>query len=266
MSKPDNEDRRILRTTATPQQAWDAWAKPENIAQWFADKAHGEAVAGGTITHVFEKFGMELPHKVIEAVPGERLVLEGMGPGGLPFRQQVLVRRDGGETVIELVHSGFDDAADWGDEYEGMDSGWKMALAILKHYLENHFGRPRRTYFVMRPAAYENDQLDGAFRSEAGLGQWLTSAGSIGEVGSPVALQLQHGASLTGEVLAWTGLETAVSWAEVRGVVELKAFSMGPRGKAIALRAASWADEPPPTEEVEAWMTAALDRLATTLG
>ena len=136
---------------------------------------------------------MQLPHKVIEAVPGERLVLEGMGPGGLPFRQEVVVRRDGGETVIELVHSGFDDAADWSDEYEGMDSGWKMALAILKHYLENHFGRSRRTYFAMRPATYENAQLDGAFRSEAGLGRWLTTGGSIGDVGAPVALQLQHG-------------------------------------------------------------------------
>lgn len=38
---------RVLRaeieTSATPQQAWEAWADPEKIAHWFVDRATGEA-------------------------------------------------------------------------------------------------------------------------------------------------------------------------------------------------------------------------------
>ena len=200
-------DTRTLRTTATPQQVFEAWADPELLAQWFPEAARGE-------------------------------------------------------TVLELVHSGFDDGADWGDDYEGADSGWAMALAILRHYLEHHFGRPRTNYFVMRPASYEFAQLDALYRSEAGLSKWLTRSGRTGEVGDEVALELRDGGRVTGEVLAWTGRECAVSWREIAGVLELKAFPMGPRGRAIALRGSSWSDAAPAEAEVEAWMSAALDRLA----
>ena len=255
-------DTRTLRTTATPQQVFEAWADPELLAQWFPEAARGEAVPGGTMTYVFSKFGIEMVHQVVEVVPGERLVLDGKNPAGLPFRQEIAIRREGGETVLELVHSGFDDGADWGDDYEGADSGWAMALAILRHYLEHHFGRPRTNYFVMRPASYEFAQLDALYRSEAGLSKWLTRSGRTGEVGDEVALELRDGGRVTGEVLAWTGRECAVSWREIAGVLELKAFPMGPGGRAIALRGSSWSDAAPAEAEIEAWMSAALDRLA----
>lgn len=31
-----------METSATPDQAWEAWADPEKIAQWFVDRATGE--------------------------------------------------------------------------------------------------------------------------------------------------------------------------------------------------------------------------------
>jgi uncharacterized protein YndB with AHSA1/START domain len=39
-----------IRTKATPQQAYDAWADPEKIAHWFPDRAEGKAEPGATIT------------------------------------------------------------------------------------------------------------------------------------------------------------------------------------------------------------------------
>jgi uncharacterized protein YndB with AHSA1/START domain len=258
-------DRRAVEIAATPQQVWDAWARPEHIAAWFADAAHGEPVTGGTLTHVFEKFGLEVAHQVVEAVPGERLVLDAVGPGGVPFRQEVHVRRQSGVTVLELVHSGFDDGSDWSDEFEGIDSGWTLALALLRHYVERYFGRRRTHYFVMRPAAFTFDRLEPWFRSEQGLADWLTRSGTVGEVGERVALELRTGDRITGEVLAWSGREAAVSWSEAEGALELKAFPMGGSGNAIALRACSWSATPPPVADVEAWMTEALDRLAARL-
>lgn len=270
-------DRRQLRTRATVEQAWSAWAEPEIIAQWFADRAHGEAVEGGTLTHVFETFGMEVEHRVVEVVPGERLVLEAVGPSGVPFRQQIHVRRDGGTTLVDLVHSGFGDDAPWGDEFEGIDSGWTMALAVLRHYLEHHYGRPRHQAFAMRPvstgapapapsdASAGAPSFDALFRSAEGLGRWLTRAGAVGEVGEAVALELREGGPLHGQVLAWTGREVALSWAEQEGTLELKSFPFGRMGLMIALRASSWSASPPDRAAMERWMQAALDRLAPAL-
>ncbi|MEM6994293.1 MAG: SRPBCC domain-containing protein [Myxococcota bacterium] len=264
MTTKDDEDRRELRTSATPQQVWEAWAKPEIIAGWFADRASGTPEKGSTITHVFEAFGMEIPYQVVEAIPGESIVFDSVGPGGQPFRQQVRVRKDGGETVLELVHSGFNDES-WGEEFEGVDSGWALALAVLKHYLEHHFGRPRTTWLRMRPAAFDYTTADAHFRSRAGLAAWLTNGeGAVGDVGDAVHLALRNGHTVTGRVLAWSGREAAVSWDEVQGVLELKAFGAGDRTM-LGLRAMSWAEAPPESATVEAWMDASLEALAAAL-
>lgn len=236
------EDRRTLTTTATPMQAWEAWAVPEHLSRWFTDEARGEAVAGGEIVHVFSRFGLEIPHRVLAAVPGERLVLEATSPMGLPFRQEVIVSRDGGETTIELVHSGFGAEEDRGMEYEGVDSGWKLALALLRHYLESHWGEERAGMFVMRPAAFEYAGLQPLYREEEGLASWLTTAGSLTgkEVGDAVRLELREGGTVTGKLLADSGRELLVSWDEVDGALELKAFDMGPHGRAVCLRGSAW--------------------------
>ena len=42
-----------IRTTATPEQVYEAWADPTKIAQWFVDKAEGKAERGATITWFF---------------------------------------------------------------------------------------------------------------------------------------------------------------------------------------------------------------------
>lgn len=262
------EDRRTLRTTATPMQAWEAWARPAHLSRWFTDDARGEAVAGGELVHVFSRFGIEIPHRVLEAVPGEKLVVDGMSPMGLPFRQQVIVSRDGGETVIELVHSGFGSEDDWGMEHEGVDSGWKLALALLRHYLENHWGRDKASLFVMRPAAFDYAALGPLYRDEDGLARWLTTSGALAgkQAGDPVRLELQEGGALTGRLLADSGRELLVSWDEIDGALELKAFDMGPNGRAVCLRGTAWGMDTVAAEAWEERLGRAADRLVTALG
>lgn len=259
-------DRRELRTDAAPEQVYRAWADPEIIAGWFADRAWGKAEPGGELVHYFEAFGMEMKHRVLEAEPPHRLLLEGKSPAGEPFRQEIRIRHEGGETVLQLVHSGFSGDADWDEEYEGVDSGWKLALAVLRHYLENHFERPKSTLFLGRRADFSWDRLKDLFRSEEGLGKWLTTGGSLGETGTEAKLDLQDAGSLSGEVLADSGREIALEWQEIDGVLELKAFGGGPWPKTLALRASSWADD---REErlrrAKPALQAALDRLAARL-
>ena len=265
--KDRDVDRRELRTIASPREVWEAWAKPEIIAGWFADRAHGTPEAGSTITYVFDDFGMELPFQVVEAIPGETIVFDGIGPGGRPFRQEVRIRRDGGETVMELVHSGFDAETSFDDELEGMDSGWTLALGILRHYLENHFGRAKASWMVLRPAPFDFGRANALFRSADGLGRWLTDgAQTVGDAGQSVRLALQGDRALQGKVLAWSGRELALSWPEIDGTLELKAFSAGPGKTMVGMRAFSWADEPPSGDAMRAWITERVDALAALLG
>lgn len=58
-----------VRLTTTPMKAWEAWADPEQIANWFVDRASGEAKAGSTMKWFFDAFHYELDVPIIEAEP-----------------------------------------------------------------------------------------------------------------------------------------------------------------------------------------------------
>ena len=275
MPKPEhqNHEHRIIRdeicTAASPQLAWEAWADPEKIAGWFVDRAAGKAETGGEITWYFDSFNLALPYKVLEAVPGERFSILWEGPMPPPGILEVIIERDAGETLIRLVQSGFREGAEWNEEYEGVASGWRLALASLREYLEHYFGERRTTLLLTRPAQFSYTEVSRYYRDPALLGQWLTnqpsgraaSAGSIGDAGEKCELDLRGGGKLTGRVLARTEREVALSWAEERGVLELKAFSMGPQ-KTLCLRASLWNAAPERAKQIEEQLTAAIDRLA----
>jgi uncharacterized protein YndB with AHSA1/START domain len=119
-----------MRTAASPRQVWDAWTDPEKIAHWFVDRAQGRPEVGTIFTWIFEKFGYEIPYEVVAAEPGKRFALGGEIPGRGPFLLEVTIVREGGETLVTLVNSGFLDGSRWDEEYEG-SSGWRGALAVL---------------------------------------------------------------------------------------------------------------------------------------
>jgi uncharacterized protein YndB with AHSA1/START domain len=250
-----------IATSATPQQAWEAWADPEKIAQWFVDRATGEAKAGGTMTWFFDKFGYVLPYKIVDAVPGELIVYKWEPPEGLAGILEVRIEREGGATMVRLINSGFREDAAWDEEYEGVNSGWKMALGILKFYLENNFGRAKSALLIIQPAKFAYEQVLRYFLESAKLAQWLTVSGAIGRAGEKCELQLRNTGRLTGCVLAITDREVMLSWDEVGGVLELKAFPMGPQ-RVVGVRVMSWGLNSEEIPELEKKMSAAVERLA----
>jgi len=253
-----------MRTRAAAQQAWEAWADPEKIVGWFVDRATGEGKTGGTMTWFFDSFGYVLPYKVVESIPGELFVLKWDPPQGDAGILEVQIAREGGETVVRLINSGFREDAQWNEEYEGTVSGWQMALAILKEYLENHFGRSKRTLLAIRPASFTYRQIREYFLEPSKLAQWLTTSGSIANVGDPCKLTLRDGNTLTGEVLARTKGEVALSWKEIGGALELKAFPMGPQ-RFAGVRAMSWTLDETGAKQLESQLGAAVERLAALL-
>jgi uncharacterized protein YndB with AHSA1/START domain len=255
-----------MRATATPEQVYEAWADPEKIAHWFPDKADGKAEAGATITWIFDKFNYQIPYEVLRAEPGKRFAIRWNPPPGMNAGiLEVTIAKESGETVLRLVNSGFREGAEWNDEYEGMDSGWRMSLALLKHYVENYFGTPRSSFLAMKPAQYSTERLLPLHRTSVGLEKWLTTHGSFGEAGEKFTLSLKEGGSVTGRVLAKTKTETALGWDEIRGVLELKAFSTGPQ-KMVGVHGCGWGLSAARAMEIEEQMERALGRLAEILG
>src|SRR5688572_18607718 len=253
-----------VRTSAPVEHAWAAWAEPEKIAHWFVDRAFGDVRPGGVMTWVFEKFGYEIPYPVLEVTPNERLVLGGDIPGGPSFRLEITIAREGGDTVIRLFNSGFRDGAQWDEEYQGVSSGWRMSLALLRHYLEAHYGVAKRSVLVLRPATFDYATVLPWFTDASKLSRWLTRSGEIGAPGQPAQLVLQSGAVVRGTVLDVTGQEAAVSWDDEDMALELKAFSMGPT-RMVAVRATGWGVSEERMRDLEAELDGAVARLAAVI-
>jgi uncharacterized protein YndB with AHSA1/START domain len=115
--KPLERKGRILRaeirTKATPEQVYDAWADPEKIVHWFPDRAEGKAELGATIIWIFDKFNYRIPYEVLIAQPAERFAIRWNPPPGMDAGiLEVTISKDAGETVIRLVQSGFREGAE----------------------------------------------------------------------------------------------------------------------------------------------------------
>jgi uncharacterized protein YndB with AHSA1/START domain len=266
--KPEHRGRIIraeIRTAAPPERIWAAWTDPEKIAQWFVDGAEGKPEVGSTFTWKFDRFGYVLPYQVIEAVPGEKFSLMWSQPQSDPGILEVTLSHESGQTLVRLINSGFGEDAAWEDEYQGVVSGWQMALAVMKHYAEHYFGEPKAMFMAMRPADFTYEQLRPYYFTSPGLGAWLARSGGIGEVGARCELDLVDAGKLTGTVLARSAREIALSWNEIRGTLELKAFAMGPGRRTLCIRGYGWRMDAGRAQHLESQMGAALERLAAAL-
>lgn len=278
MSKPKKRrhEGRVVRKEilidAEPQQVWEAWADPAKLATWFVDRADGETRPGEVMTWHFDTFDYHVPVNVYEVEEGRRLVIGGERPEGPPALQEILIEKRGGSTLLRLANSGFGEGAEWDDEYEGVDSGWEMALATLKHWLERYPARARTHVLRMRPAALEYARLLPLYTTAAGLASWLGEEVSLGSdpltVGTELRLSGLEGGPWSGSVLARTTREVLLSWREESAVVGLKAFALGPGQRFVALDFNAWPLEGRGAGEtvgLEGLLDAALDRLLTAL-
>jgi uncharacterized protein YndB with AHSA1/START domain len=85
-----------IRTKATPQEAYDAWADPKKIAPWFPDRAEGKAESGRTITWILDKFNYRIPYEVLIARPGEKFAIRWNPPPGMnPGVLEVIISKEG---------------------------------------------------------------------------------------------------------------------------------------------------------------------------
>lgn len=236
---------------ATPQKAWEAWADPQQIANWFVDRAEGEARPGGTMKWFFDAFGYAMDIPIVEAEPGRTFVAgsgDQPGPDGIPYVLEITITKDGDHTVMHLVNSGFSEAPEKDGRFKDTESGWQCALATLKVWLDRYPALTRKREIVMRPATHTAARLRELYATEAGRRQWLAPD-------LPV----------TAEVLCDTGTELILDWPEERAVLCLKSFAMGPQ-QMVALDVSQWsARKAELSDDAKARLNRALDRLLANL-
>ncbi len=252
-----------IEIRAPAGEVWDAWARAEDIARWFVDCAEGDMRAGATVTWVFEHFGYRLPLEVFEAERPRYLAFGGKVPGRPDALQEVEISERGGTTQLEIANSGFPEGATWDEEFEGVVSGWTLALAQLKHALEQHRGETRTHLIAMRSAPLEYARTLELYTDRLALETWLARSAQLKPMGrgQRARLELFDGTELAGEVLAVTSREVLFAWPQRRGVLALKAFSMGPAGRYAALDFSGWSLPERERHEVRAFLDAALARL-----
>ena len=183
----------------------------------------------------------------VSTEPHRRLAIGGPSPvhEGVTVFQEILLEARGGETTMRLVQSGFLDGAEWDDEVTDVESGWKMAFALMKRWLEQYPGARRSRRLILRPVAATAAQIRAQFE-ESALVQWWGGPGR------------------TGEILVDTGTEVTRAWGQ-------HSAAMGSRTSRRVL-AAWWpltsmrgGLEPPAFEALVPTLEAAVDRLATSL-
>ncbi|HSR54053.1 MAG TPA: SRPBCC domain-containing protein [Acidobacteriota bacterium] len=265
MSKSQKSEERVieqeLTTSATPQQVWRAWTDPDHISNWFVDRAQGQPRQGSVFTWCFDEFGVEIPYKVVEVDPERRFGLK-FDDGQRSGLLEIDIRQEGGRTKLRLVNSGFEEGKSWEDEFEGIDSGWRLALSLLRLYLEEHFGQSKRNFTALRPIPLAPPQMAPFFHDQDKLDAWLIESGTIGKPGQECRLQLQGGRTLNGQVLADSGREVQLSWSEIGGGLALKSFSAGPGRPMAGLHVVSWTLSDSAMGQLREDLEPALDRLS----
>ena len=255
-----------IEIRARPEVVYDAWTVASEITRWFVDRCEGDMRAGGKVRWIWDGsegnwvdvFGAERPRYIAFDA--------GAVGDGAGLMEVFIEPRGAQSSRLRIVNSGFRDGGAWDDVFQGVVSGWSMALAILAHQLEQYPGRSRLHVFRFRPAQFEYEALQPLFSTAKGLESWLAERARIGgehlEKGTRVELTLRGGAALTGEVLQRTPRELLLSWPEEKAVLALKCFRASPQTRALALDIASWSAPERRRGELETLLDGALDQLA----
>jgi hypothetical protein len=150
-----------------------------------------------------------------------------------------------------------------------MMSSWRVALALLRHYLERHWGSTRKTRWFLRSARVPAETAYAFFSDAAALATWLGHGSGLGETGRPYALELFSGDRMSGTVLCHTpGRDVAISWAEQRDsalVLRTLPSFRSAEERNIVLAWSDWGGPAASDRALTAGLDAALERLVRRL-
>ena len=122
-------------------QVHEAIADPAQLSRYFTTGgAQGRLDAGATVTWAFGEFPGAFPVTVVEAAPGQRLVLRwgvapevGAGETTVTFTLKEVAP---GRTQVQITEEGWPDTPAGRKASYGNCMGWSQFLSALKAHLE----------------------------------------------------------------------------------------------------------------------------------
>ncbi|MGW4248588.1 SRPBCC family protein [Nocardia sp. NPDC004722] len=207
-----------LETTlpASPEQVWEAIATGPGIDSWFMGRNEVEPREGGVAA--MDTGGRREESTITGFDPGKRFATRtGTAEDGrfMAF-EYLLEARDGGSTVLRVVHSGML-GDDWEQEYDALRRGWPFHLHTLGEYLRHFAGRTGVPVFAVANGA-SAQQVRAALTESLSLPTPLV-AGAVVQA-RPAGLPPLDG------VLTWADDERF----EIRSDDGLYSFHQGPTG------------------------------------
>ncbi len=202
----DTAVRHQVLIQASRERVFEAWTHPDELARWYVDRAEGDPRVDRRITWVIA--GQAHPLEVTVCEAGWRLVLTNVSAG--PWQGSVIdvaLIREGRRTLAVLAQRGFADALE--PLVPNVDAGWQVMLAVLKEYVEQHAGEPRRETTVKREVV-----VDPVAVAEALGGGAAAIAAWAGEAPTRVLASTPRGA-----LAAWAGIPGVFTFMGVNGVV-----------------------------------------------
>jgi uncharacterized protein YndB with AHSA1/START domain len=173
MTANDNPDARVVRVEVevpgTPEEVWEAIATGPGLECWFVP-AEVDGREGGTIKTDHGPFG-ESTGTVTAWEPPRRFAYEERDwhpdrPDPPPWATEILVEaRSGGTCVVRLASGLFSNAADWADEIDPTEDGWRQGLQNLRLYMTHYRGLACSSLFVL---SQTEDSVASAWQAVAG--------------------------------------------------------------------------------------------------
>jgi len=142
-----------LETTlsASPEGVWEAIATGPGIDSWFMGRNEVEPREGGVAA--MDTGGRREEAVITAYEPGKRFAtrMATAEDGRFMAFEYLIEGRNGGSTVLRLVHSGML-GDDWQDEYDALRRGWPFHLHTLREYLTHFPGRAGVPVFAVAPS------------------------------------------------------------------------------------------------------------------
>jgi len=150
----------------SPEEVWAAIATGPGIDSWFMGRNEVQPREGGIAA--MDTGGHREEAAITAYEPGKRFASRTATAedGRFMAFEYLIEGRDGGSTVLRVVHSGML-GDNWQDEYDALRSGWPFHLHTLREYLTYFPGRAGVPVFALaqqpgRPAQEIRAAIAGA--------------------------------------------------------------------------------------------------------
>lgn len=198
MTKTTRDIELTVELDASPEDVFRAVTDGTELAKWMAPEAGSTPPEGEKKGSIWVSWGPGMKtEREVEIWDSPKHVRHPAGKNAETkaplYADWSIEAKEGGKTTLRLVHSGFSAGADWDNEYDSHERGWKLMLQNLRHYFARHAKEPAAHLVHMNKVESPNTVLWKGLVEKFGLA-------ASPKVGDAFRFTKPNGDALTGVV------------------------------------------------------------------